>query len=87
VSLSSTLSKNEKVRDHIRIKAHKLIAVRFWVKSSVNPLCGWTQVLVSKVFLTRVSGKRVPLNMNGGTRRCTRGWGCFRWRGSVPMWL
>jgi len=23
--------------------------------------------------------------MNGGTRRGTRGWECFRWRGSVPM--
>jgi len=25
--------------------------------------------------------------MNGGTRRGTHGWKCFRWRGSVPMWL
>ena len=39
VGLSPTLSKNEEVEHHIRIKAHKLIALRFWIKSDVNPLC------------------------------------------------
>jgi len=29
VSLSSTLSKNEKVEHHLRIKAHKSIVLRF----------------------------------------------------------
>jgi len=32
-----------------------------------------------------------PVKKNGGTEkgstRSTRGWECFRWRGSVPMWL
>jgi len=42
-------------------------------------------VLVSKVFLARV--KRVPLRIMVVQRRSTRGWECFHWRGSVPMWL
>jgi len=46
-----------------------------------------SMVLVSKVFLTRVSGKRVPLRRTAIQKRSTCGWGCFRWRGSVPMWL
>jgi len=40
MSLSPTLARNEKVEHYIRIKAHKLIALRFWVESSVNTLCG-----------------------------------------------
>jgi len=44
VSLSPTLTRNEKVEHHIRIKAHKPIALRFWVESGVNVLCGWAQV-------------------------------------------
>jgi len=44
VSLSPTLTRNEKVEHHIRIKAHKPIALRFWVESGVNILCGWAQV-------------------------------------------
>jgi len=39
------LSKNEKVEYYIRIKAYKLIVLRFWVKSGVNFLCGWTYPL------------------------------------------
>ena len=46
-----------------------------------------SMVLVSKVFLTRVSGKRVSLRRTAVQKRSTRGWRCFRWRGSVPMWL
>jgi len=43
VSLSLTLSKNEKVEHHITIKVHKHITLRFWVKSGVNFLyVGWT---------------------------------------------
>jgi len=39
------LSKNEKVKHHIKMKTHKLIALRFWVKIGVNPLCvGWAHV-------------------------------------------
>jgi len=44
VSLSPTLSKNEKVKYYIIIKIHKLIVLRFLVESDVNVLCGWTQV-------------------------------------------
>jgi len=44
VSLSSTLGKNVKVEHHIRTKTHKPIALRFWVESDVNVLCGWVQV-------------------------------------------
>jgi len=40
VSLSLTLARNEKVEHHIRIKAHKPIALRFWVESGVSVLCG-----------------------------------------------
>jgi len=49
VSLSSTLTRNEKVEHHIRIKAHKPIALRFWVESGVSALYGWAQV--SLVFV------------------------------------
>jgi len=41
VCLSLTLSKNEKVEHYIRIKVHKSIALKFWVKSGVNPLYVW----------------------------------------------
>jgi len=44
VSLSSTLTRNEKVEYYIKIKTHKPIALRFWVESSVNALCGWAHV-------------------------------------------
>jgi len=44
VSLSPTLTRNEKVEHYIRIKTHKLIALRFWVESGVNALCGWAHV-------------------------------------------
>ena len=40
VSLRPTLTRNEKVEHYIRIKTHKPIALRFWVKSGVNVLCG-----------------------------------------------
>ena len=36
VRLSPTLTRNEKVEHHIRIKTHKPIALRFWVESGVN---------------------------------------------------
>jgi len=62
VSLNPTLAINEKVEHYIRIKTHKSIALRFWVESGVNALCGWTQVSLA------------------------RGWECFYWRGSVPMY-
>jgi len=44
VILCPTLVRNEKVEHYIRIKTHKLIALRFWVKSGVSVLCGWAQV-------------------------------------------
>ena len=28
-----------------------------------------------------------PVKMNDSTRMGTHGWECFRWRGSVPLWL
>jgi len=40
VSLSLTLSRNEKVKQHIRKKTHKPNALRFWVESGVISLCG-----------------------------------------------
>ena len=40
VSLSPTLTRNEKVEHYIRIKTHKPIALRFWVESGINVLCG-----------------------------------------------
>ena len=40
VSLSPTLTKNEKVEHYIKIKTHKPIALRFWVESGVSVLCG-----------------------------------------------
>jgi len=46
VSLSFTLAVNEKVERYIKIKIHKLIALRFWIESDVNVLCGWTHVLM-----------------------------------------
>ena len=49
VSLSPTMGRNEKVEHYIRIKTHKPIALRFWVESGVNALCGWAQV--SLVFV------------------------------------
>jgi len=39
MSLSSTLSKNEEVEHHIRMKTYKHIVSRFWIKGDVNPLC------------------------------------------------
>jgi len=47
-------------------------------------------VLVSKVFLARVPGKRVPLRRTAIQKMAEKeySWlGSFRWRGSVPMWL
>jgi len=44
VSLSPTLTIIEKVEHHIRIKAHKPIALRFWVESGVGILCSWAQI-------------------------------------------
>jgi len=40
VSLSPTLSKNEKIKQYIRKKTHKPIALRFLVEGGVIPLCG-----------------------------------------------
>jgi len=40
VSLSPTLTRTEKIEHYIRIKTHKLIALRFWVESGVGVLCG-----------------------------------------------
>jgi len=50
MSLNLTLIRNEKVEHHIRIKTHKLITLRFWVKSDVNALCGWAQVSLVLYF-------------------------------------
>jgi len=41
VSISPTLTRNEKVEYYIRIKTHKPIALKFWVESGVNVLCAW----------------------------------------------
>jgi len=39
VSLSPTLSRNEKFEQHIRKKTHKPNVLRFWVNGGVIPLC------------------------------------------------
>jgi len=49
VNLSSTLGKDEKVENLIRKRTHKLIALRFWVGSDVNPLCGLDSGLIGGV--------------------------------------
>jgi len=41
VSLSFTLSKNEKVKQYIRKKTHKPTALRFWIEGSVILLYVW----------------------------------------------
>jgi len=45
-----------------------------------------SMVLVSKVFLTRVLGKCVPLIRTAVQKRSTRGWDASA-RGEVSMWL
>jgi len=39
VSLSLTLDTNEKFKNYIKKKTHKLIVLRFWVKNGINSLC------------------------------------------------
>ena len=54
VSLSPTLSMNEKVEQHIRKKTHKPNSLRFWVEGGVISLCGLTQfsfLFISQRFL------------------------------------
>jgi len=46
VSLSLTLSENEKVEQHIRKKANKPNVLRFWVEVGVIPLCGSNSCLI-----------------------------------------
>jgi len=46
VSLSLTLSRNEKVEQHIRKKTHKPNVLRFWVEGGVIPLCGFGSILI-----------------------------------------
>ena len=50
VSLSPTLTRNEKVKHYIRIKTHKPIALRFWVESGVSVLCVQTQISLVLFF-------------------------------------
>jgi len=52
VSLSPTLSRNEKVEQHIRKKIHKPNVLRFWVEGGVISLYGFDSVLI----LVRSSG-------------------------------
>jgi len=46
VSLSPTLSRNEKVEQHIRKKTHKPNALRFWVEGGVISLYGFDSVFI-----------------------------------------
>jgi len=41
VSLSPTLSRNERVEKHIRKKTHKPNTLKFWEEGGVIPSCGW----------------------------------------------
>ena len=54
VSLSVTLSRNEKVKQHIRKKTHKSNVLKFWVESDFTFLCGLDSCLIL-VCLLRVS--------------------------------
>jgi len=45
-SLSLTLSRNQKVEQHIRKKTHKSNALRFSVEGGVIPLCGSDSCLI-----------------------------------------
>ena len=52
VSLSSTLSKNKKVEQHIRNNIHKPNALRFWVEGGVIPLyVVWLIFRYCEIFL------------------------------------
>jgi len=52
MTLSRKLVINKKIEHYIRIKTHKSILLRFWVKNDVNSLYNWTQVLL--VFISVV---------------------------------
>jgi len=66
----STLGRNEKVKYHIRTKTHKSIALKFWVESGVNVLCGWSQV---SLVLYLPSESPPSKNPTSGTRAPVRG--------------
>jgi len=76
VSLSPTLSRNEKVEQHIRKKIRKPNALRFWVEGSVIPLyVGSCLILVrSPRFCpfgspNTLSGKRLALGETKESRQ------------------
>ena len=46
VSLSPTLSRNEKVEQHIKKKTHKPNALRFLVEDGIIPLCEFDSCLI-----------------------------------------
>jgi len=58
VSLSSTLSRNEKVDQHIRKKTHKPKALRFWIEGGVIPLYVGSYLIVRD--LPSVSPRILP---------------------------
>jgi len=67
VSLSLTLARDEKVEHYIRIKTHQPIALRFWIESSVNALCGWVQV--SQLMVERGITKIVLVEQKGSSNK------------------
>jgi len=67
VSLSLTLSRNEKVEQHIRKKIHKPNALRFWVESGVIPLyVGLVLILceISPVLPPRITQQNQVVDVN-----------------------
>jgi len=47
MSLSLTLSKNEKVeQQNIRKKTHKLNTLRFWIEGGIIPLYVWSVLIL-----------------------------------------
>jgi len=46
MSLSPTLSRNEKVEQHIRKKTYKSNALRFWIEGGGISLCGSDSILI-----------------------------------------
>jgi len=63
--VSPTLARNEKVEHYIRIKTHKPIALRFWVESGVNVLCGWAHVSLVFVLLNETPSFINPIKNVG----------------------
>lgn len=83
VSVNPTLCKNEKVEHRIRMKTHKLILLRFWVGSGVNPLYWLDSGFIGIVSPNEFSHRNRPIS---GIKAfwfeaiftCLRDWGKYK---------